>query len=196
MILAVTREGGRETDRLTDRRRQRDRERVASPITVLFDHVHRLPPPQRSGGVRFTQFTYFQYNRGATRIDLGWEGIEREKDEARVREKERQRERKTINSAAVQLYSYWLMGVMLLILFMEEQLLCSLPEPQPIISNNWWLGRHDFPPHDPRAVGTRRMASNAVMIDIIRLHKRLTWGQAGQLKWGHWFLIRTALNTS
>ncbi|CAM4525117.1 unnamed protein product [Leuciscus chuanchicus] len=50
MILAVTREGGRETDRLTDRRRQRDRERLASPITVLFDHVHRLPPPLRSRG--------------------------------------------------------------------------------------------------------------------------------------------------
>lgn len=73
--------------------------------------------------------------------------------ESRERKMKSEWGRKTINSAAVQLYSYWLMGVMLLILFMEEQLLCSLPEPQPIISNNWWLGRHDFPPTRPQSSG-------------------------------------------
>lgn len=196
-ILVVTRGGGRETDRLTDRRRQRDSKRVASPITDLFDHVHRLPLPRAAEGLDLPSLPTFSTSEEPYTLISAERELRKKKMKSKwERKKDRGRERETINSAAVQLYSYWLMGVMLLILFMEEQLLCSLPEPQPIISNNWWLGRHNFPPHDPRAVGTRRMASNAVMIDIIRLHKRLTWGQAGQLKWGHWFLIRTALNTS
>lgn len=135
----------RETDRLTEQQKQRDN--CHPPLRSS------ATPTTASGGARFTQFTHFQYNCGATYIDLGWEGSERatarERWRAEVREKERQRDRKTINSAAVQLYSYWLMGVRLLILFMEEQLLCSVPEPQPIISNNWWLRRHDFPPLTP-----------------------------------------------
>ncbi len=78
---------------------------MASPITVLFDHVHRLPHPSAAEGLDLPSLPTFSTAEEPHALI----SAERESRERKMRASEgekRQRERKTINSAAVQLYSY------------------------------------------------------------------------------------------